>query len=65
VKQSLLEVNKVDMENKCEGGWSVVEEGTLIMNADEAITRLATTRNQYWFQGPHGILCNTSNTLYR
>jgi ATPase subunit of ABC transporter with duplicated ATPase domains len=41
VKQSLLEVNKVDMETKCEGGWSVVEEGTLIMRADEAITRLA------------------------
>ncbi len=41
VKLSLLEVNKVDMETKCEGGWSVVEEGTLIMKADEAITRLA------------------------
>jgi hypothetical protein len=40
VKQSLLEVNKVDMETKCEGGWSVVK-GTLIMPADEAITRLA------------------------
>jgi hypothetical protein len=41
VKLSLLEVNKVDIETKCEGGWSVVEEGTLIMKADEAITRLA------------------------
>jgi GTPase SAR1 family protein len=41
VKQSLLEVNKVDMETKCEGGWSVVEEGTLIMKADEAMTRVA------------------------
>jgi GTPase SAR1 family protein len=41
VKQSILEVNKVDMETKCEGGWSVVEEGTLIMKSDEAITRLA------------------------
>jgi hypothetical protein len=42
VKQSLLEVNKVDMETKCEGGgWLVVEGGTLIMKADEAWTRLA------------------------
>jgi hypothetical protein len=41
VKQSFLEVNKVDMETKWEGGWSVVEEGTLIMKADEAMTRLA------------------------
>ena len=41
VKQSLLEVNKVDMETKCDGGWSVVEEGTLIMKADEAMARLA------------------------
>ena len=41
LKQSLLEVNKVDMETKCEGGWSVVEEGTLIMKADEAMTRVA------------------------
>jgi hypothetical protein len=40
VKQSLLEVNKVDMETKCEGGWSVVE-GTLIMKAEEAEKRLA------------------------
>ncbi len=38
--QSFLVVNKVDMEIKCEGGWSVVE-GTFIMTADEAITRLA------------------------
>jgi hypothetical protein len=41
VKQSLLEVNKVDLETKCGGGWSVVEEGTLIMKAEEAMTRLA------------------------
>ena len=41
VKQSLLEVNKVDMETKCEDGWSVVEEGTLIMKAEEAMKRLA------------------------
>ncbi len=41
VKQSLLEVDKVDMETKFGGGWSVVEEGTLIMKADEAMTRLA------------------------
>jgi hypothetical protein len=41
VKQSLLEVTKVHMETKCEGGWSVVEGGTLIMKSDEAITRLA------------------------
>ncbi len=32
----------MDMETKCEGGWSVVEEGTLIMTADEAVTRLAS-----------------------
>jgi hypothetical protein len=41
VRQSLLEVNKVDMETKCEGGWSVVEEGTLIMKEEEAVKRLA------------------------
>jgi GTPase SAR1 family protein len=41
VKQSLLDVNKVHMETKCEGGWSEVEEGNLIMKSHEAITRLA------------------------
>jgi hypothetical protein len=41
VKQSLLEVKKVDMETKCEGAWSVVPEGALMMTADEAMTRLA------------------------
>ena len=42
LKQSLLEVNKVDMETKCEGGWTVVEEGTLIMKTDEVMTRVST-----------------------
>ena len=40
VKQSLLEVNKVYMETTCEGGWSVVEEGTLIIKCHESMTRL-------------------------
>jgi hypothetical protein len=29
------------METKCEGGWSVVEGGTLIMKADVVMKRLA------------------------
>jgi hypothetical protein len=56
VKQSLLEVNKVDLETKCGGGWSVVEEGTLIMKADEVMTRLAAeiaiTEPQVYMQDP-------------
>mmetsp|Transcript_54462 Transcript_54462/g.88213 ORF Transcript_54462/g.88213 Transcript_54462/m.88213 type:complete len:1184 (+) Transcript_54462:4197-7748(+) len=42
VQQSLLEIDKVDINTSAGGGWCVVEDGSnSIMNAEEAQTRLA------------------------
>jgi hypothetical protein len=68
VKQSLLEVNKVDLETKCGGGWSVVEEGTLIMKADEAMTRLAAeiaiTEPRVYMHDPPQVGTKASEDVY-